>query len=103
MILDEQILLLDELQALLEKQIEFARQGNINDVEVLSKQAGSVFTKIAQAGILELGEFRERWEQLQKLHRSLCLTIATQKADVAERLSQVRKGKKTLKTYRDNV
>jgi len=33
---DGQIHLIDELQSLLEKQIEFARQGNINEIEVLS-------------------------------------------------------------------
>ena len=103
MISDEHIKLLDDLQSLLEKQIKLVRKGNIDEVEVLSRQAGSLFMEITQAGILELDEFKERQEQLRKLHKSLCLTIAAQKAGVAEKLSQVRKGRKTLKTYHDNA
>ncbi len=103
---DKQIHLLDELQVLLEKQIEMARQGNIREVEVLSEQAGSVVEKIAQTQILDPADSifnRKRREQLQKLYEDLCLTITDQKTDVSEKLSQVRKGKKTIQTYRSHI
>jgi hypothetical protein len=76
MSIDEQICLLSDLQSLLERQIELARQGNISDVEVLSKQANSVVEGIVQTGILGLAEFKNRREQLQKLYRDLCRAIA---------------------------
>jgi len=100
---DKQIHLLDDLQSLLEKQIELAKQGNISDVEVLSKQTSSLVEKIAQAGIIELAEFKNRREQLQKLYKDLCLAVTAQRADVTEKLSRVRKGKKTIETYRNNI
>ena len=103
MISDGQIKLVDKLQNLLEKQIEQARHGNFVEVEALSKQAGSVFVEVAQTGLLELAEFKNRREKLRKLHKSLCLTITAQKADIAQKLSKVRKRKKTIKTYRDNA
>ena len=102
----KQIHLLDELQTLLEKQIELARQGNIREVEVLSEQAGSLVEKIAQKGVLNPADpvFNgERQEQLQKLYEELCLAVTAQKADVSEKLSQVRKGKKTIQTYRSHI
>jgi len=95
--------LLDDLQHLLERQLELARQGNVSNIEALSEQANSLVEKIAQAGILELAEFKNQREQLQKLCNSLCLAITAQKADIAERLSRVRKGKKTIQTYRSNI
>ena len=98
--------LLDELQTLLEKQIELARQGNIREVEVLSEEAGSLVKKIAQTGILDPAEAvfnGERQEQLQKLYEELCLTVTAQKADVSEKLSQVRKGKRTLQAYHGHI
>ena len=124
---DNQIHLLDELQILLEKQIELARQGNIRAVEELSKQADSLVEKIAQTGILapadpapiepRLGcaDGRRRpehltqtigagqREQLRKLYEDLCLVITAQKADVSGKLSRVRKGKKTVQTYRSHI
>ncbi|MHC4692172.1 MAG: hypothetical protein ACYS67_05475 [Planctomycetota bacterium] len=99
--------LLDELQTLLEKQMDMARQGNIRDLEALSKQAGSLSENIAQTGILDQEAdtvFNEgRREQLQKLYEDLCLAVAAQRAVVCEELSRVRKGKKTIQTYRSHI
>ena len=100
---DKQIYLLDELQSLLEKQIKLAQQGNISGVEVLSKQASSLVRKIAQSGVLESSEFKSQREQLRKLYQDLCLALTAQQAETAEELSRVRKGKKTIATYRGNI
>ena len=100
---DEQINLLDELQSLLEKQMELARKGNINEIEVLSKQAGSLVGEIERSEVFESAEFRSRREQLRKLYQNLCLALAAQQAETAEKLSQVRRGKKTIEVYRNNV
>ena len=104
---DNGIHLLDELRTLLEKQVEKARQDNIKDVELLSKQVGSLIDKILQKGILldpaDTVFDKERREQLQKLYEDLCLAVAAQRAVVCEELSRVRKGKKTLQAYRSHV
>jgi hypothetical protein len=95
--------LLDNLQALLERQIKLAQDGNTSSLEVLSEQADSLARKIADTGILELPEFGDRRKQLQKLYDSLCLAITAQKADVCEKLSRVRKARKTVEVYRNSV
>ncbi len=103
---DDQIHLLDELQVLLEKQIELARQGNIKDVGILSERGAWLVEKIAQTGILDPAPRRGgggRREKLRKLYEDLCLAITAQKADVSEKLSRVRKGKKTIQIYRSHI
>jgi hypothetical protein len=100
---DEPLHLLDDLQGLLREQIKLAQQGKIGDVELLSKQASSVVERLAETGILELPEFENRRGQLQKLYEELRLTVAAQEADIAERLKQVRKGRKTIRAYRSNI
>ncbi len=100
---DGQIHLLNELQSLLEKQIELARQGNINEIEVLSKQASSLAGEITRSGVLESSEFKSQHEQLRKLYQDLCLALTAQQVETAEELSRVRKGKKTIETYRNNI
>ena len=102
-IVEEPLHLLDDLQGLLERQTKLAQQGKIGDMELLSKQAGSVVEKIADTGILELPEFENRRGQLQKLYEQLCLTITAQEADITEKLRRVRKGKKTVGAYRSNI
>ena len=100
---DGQIHLLNELQSLLEKQIELARHGNINEIEVLSKRASSLVGKIARSGVLESSEFTSQCEQLRKLYQDLCLALTAQQSETAKELSRVRKGKKTIETYRSNI
>jgi hypothetical protein len=105
MIQNEKAHLLDELQNLLEKQIELAQQGNSDNrhFEPLSKQANLVVEKITKERILELPEFKNRREHLQKLYQHLCLVVTAQKAETDEELSRIRKGKKTIKAYRSNI
>jgi hypothetical protein len=102
-IADEPLHLLDDLQSLLEKQTKLAQRGNIGDVELLSKQASSIVGKIAQAGILQSPKFKNQRGQLRKLYEELCLTITAQEADITEKLNHVRKGRKTIRTYRSNT
>jgi CRISPR/Cas system CSM-associated protein Csm2 small subunit len=102
---NRQIHVLDELQSLLEEQIKLAQRGNAASrrIEVLSKQADALVGKIVQTGMLESSEFKNRREHLKKLYDTLCLAVTVQKADTATKLNQVRRGKKTITTYRSNI
>jgi len=102
---DKEIKLLDDLQSLLEKQIELAQQGNVagSRLETLNERADSLIGQIVQTGTLESAEFKNRRKQLQKLYEELCLALTAAKADTVEKLSQLRKGKKTIGTYRNNI
>ena len=100
---NEQTQLLDDLQSLLEKQIELAQQANIGDAELLSEQATYLVEKIAQTGVLESAEFENRREWLQKLYHKLNLVITARRDQTDETLSRVRKGKKTVETYGNNI
>jgi hypothetical protein len=97
---NEQTQLLDCLQSLLERQIELAQQANIGDVELLSEQTTYLVEKIQKSGLLESDEFENRLGQLRKLYEDLSLAIMDQKTDVSEKLNRVRKGMKTIETYR---
>ncbi len=94
---------LDKLRNLLVKQIGFARQGNVNEIEALSKQSSSLVGKIARSGILESPEFKMQRELLRKLYQDLYLALTAQQAENAKELSRVRMGKKTIATYGGNI
>jgi hypothetical protein len=94
---------LDDLKTLLERQVKLAQQGNITDVETLSRQADSLVQEIVQTGMLDRAELKNQFEQLRKLYEDLSLAIMAQKADVFEKLSRVRKGRKTIGTYHNSI
>jgi hypothetical protein len=94
---------LDRLQNLLEKQIEAAQEGSLTNVELLSKQADSLVGQIAGSDILGHSELGGRREHLQKLYDNLCLAITAQKGHVSEKLTRIRRARKTLETYHRNT
>jgi len=100
---DQQRQILSDLQHLLEKQIDLAHQGDIADVERIIEQANILVGEIAQMRILEWAQFRSQRTRLQKLYEALSLALTAQKADIAENLSHLRKGRKTIKAYRSNT
>ena len=99
----DKLLLLQNLQALLEKQIELANQGNIRDVESMTNQVNSVVREVIDSGIFEQPEFQAHREQLQKLFKDLLLVLTTQKVETAKKLNYFRRAKKAIKTYRSRV
>jgi hypothetical protein len=96
--------MLDELQNLLEQQLELARQGNSagEQIEVLGRRADCLVKEITQAGILERPEFKSQKNKLKKSYEDLHLALTAQKVDTSEKLSQVRRGRKIVETYRGN-
>ena len=100
---DEQLQFLSDLQSLVEEQIELSHHGNISGVERLFKQTTALVAKIADCGILQSPELREQRKQLQKLYEDLHLAVAAQRAKASDELSHIRKGRKTLQTYRSNI
>lgn len=103
MSISKEELLLDKLQNVLQKQIDLARQGDIAEVETLVKQAGLLMEEITDLGILELPGYKNYRGKLQRLYKELCLILAEQKAGVSGELSQIRKGRRTIKAYHGSV
>ena len=94
---------LDELQNMLKNQITLARQGNVNEIEALSKKASFLVGKIAKLGILESPECKSQRESLRKLYQELYLALTAQQAENTKELNRVRRGKKTIATYGGNI
>lgn len=100
---EKHLRLLDNLQNLLKEQLELAHQASLGQVELLGKQVEPLVQEIAQAKVLELPEFRQRRMYLQRLYEEICLALTAQQADTSRELSQVRKGKKAIGAYRNNI
>ena len=95
--------ILDNLQKLLEKQLDFAREGGFREVAMLAEQVDSVIGKISQAGVFEKPEFKARQEKMRALYRELELAITVEKAEVNGQLDHIRKGRRVMEVYKHNL
>ena len=97
--------MLDELQNLLEQQIELVQKGNSagGRFEALSSRTDSLVREIAEMKILEQEDMEDKRTKLRKSYDRLRLALTAQKDDVADKLGQVRRGRKIIGTYRSNI
>src|SRR4030042_865021 len=97
--------MLTELQGLLKKQIELAQHGNSTGgrIWVFGPQADSIVQKIVQANFFERPGSENQWKRLRELYDSLYLSLGSQKVEVVDKLGHVRKGRKIVGTYRNNI
>ena len=101
----EQRYLLNELLGLLDNQLELANQGVSTGEEfnALTAKTASIVSKLAQSKVLKSAEFKNQHEQLRKLYKDLCLALVAEQTETADAINRVRKGKKTIEVYRNNL
>jgi hypothetical protein len=99
----EDIRLLEELVELLKKQIALAHRGGFGAVLQLAGKCEALVAKVAETRLLEKPEHKIAKDRLAGLYRDLQLLLTTQQCEAAEQLKSVRKGRKTLVTYRENI
>ena len=95
--------LLTELESNLNKQLEFARRGNLASVEEAAGQCQTLVEKIKSAGLMEKPQYQSQRENIEMLYKELLLLLSSQKEAVTEQLKSISRGKKTLATYRSNI
>jgi len=95
--------LLNDLQTLLESQIKLAHKGDIAGVESLISRANSVIEQIVKSEIFKQTDCENQREKLQRLYKQLSVAISAQRTETGEQINRIRRGKKTIGTYRDNI
>jgi len=93
---------LDCWQRQIEKGIDFARQGKIDEVEILCIELDSLLRGVCLDEELS-EEFAEQAEKLRSLYRELCLILKSEMTYVADELKHTKKGRLAARTYRNNI
>ncbi len=100
---EDEIKLLEELAAVLEKQIELVQHDDISNMDDLVAQSAQLTMKITDAGLLEMPQYDHWRERIAGLYSDLQLMLSTQKDSVTGQLRSLDKGRKTLAAYRSSI
>ena len=90
---------LQELERLLRRQVELARQGSL---EELSASSGRLEELLARLPAGAVAASASSCRTVRRLYEELCLILATRKAEVGRRLKEMGAGKACLRAYRGN-
>ncbi|MHC4728226.1 MAG: hypothetical protein ACYS17_13475 [Planctomycetota bacterium] len=95
--------MVDYLENILTRQLERVRSYDLDGAMLLAEEANDMAATIGREKILERPDYAdERW-RIEKLYKDICLILASERQEVAEKLQQIRKGIKALGVYGDNL
>jgi len=87
------------LEELMERQIQKLRQYDLEAAMKIAEESQQISEQMTQKAVLSRPGFEQQRDRIQKLYRELCLTIASQRQEVSDKLGQIRTGLRTLGTY----
>ena len=87
------------LEDLMSRQIQKLRQYDLDAAMRIAEESQALSEKTMQASVLSRPGFEEQRDRIQGLYKELCLTIASQRQEVQDKLGQIRTGLRTLDKY----
>jgi len=87
------------LEDLMSRQIQKLRQYDLENAMRIAEESQPLSERILQTSVLSRPGFEEQRDRIQGLYKELCLTIASQRQEVQDKLGQIRTGLRTLGTY----
>ena len=87
------------LENILTRQLERLKKYDLDGALALAEEANDLSMSIQSSGVLGREDFAEERERILGLYKEIGLIIASERAEVADKLKAIRKGIKTLEAY----
>ena len=95
---DGERMLIRLLLDVLAEQVRLAKSGESEKAAALTDEAERLLGGISR---LAVPADRATGRRICRLYKELCITFATEKSQLVEKLTRLRKGKESLRVYRD--
>jgi hypothetical protein len=90
------------MENILTRQLEKLRKYDIDGALALAEETNELAVRIQDADVLSKSEFAAGRERIRILYREIGLIIASERAEVADKLKEIRKGIRVLEAYGNN-
>lgn len=95
--------LVSGLEDILEKQLKLMRSSRDKAAFDLAEQTTESVGVIGRKGILKDDKFATQRQNIQRLYKELTLATAERKQSVSSELNKIRKGKKSVGAYKNEI
>ncbi len=92
----------DMLESNLQMQIDLNRAYDIDKAMEIAQQTSGIAEYVKANKLLEKPEFKRQKKSIQSLYKQLDMTITTARAEIAEKLQQIKKSRQALGAYANN-
>ncbi len=93
--------ILTELGTTLDNQLALARTGDMETVSSLSEEVDKLVGQASELIGQDQQDYTEHIHAIRQRQRAVTLAIASQEQELAQKLTKARKGKTSIKAYRD--
>ena len=90
------------LENLLTRQVDKLRRYDLDGAVRIAEEATEIASRLGVEDVLERQEFSAQKKRLDALYKDIELIIETERSEVANKIKQIRKGKRTLGAYKNN-
>ena len=94
---------IDYLQDVIARQIEKVKSYDIDGAMKLGEEANSLAENINRQKLFDMPQFSNKRKEVDALYSNLGLVINSQRSEIAEKLRQIGKAKKTLGAYKKSI
>jgi len=95
--------MVDYLENILTRQLARVRNYDLDGAMALAAEANDLAASIGREKIFDRPDYSQQQRRIKKLYKDLCLTIASERQEVGDKLRQIRKGIKALGAYADSM
>ena len=99
---EERKAILDELTGLLNRQLSAARRGGFSETEQLSRKINDLALRIGPDDNPD-SETAEKIKKIKKMFEQMEIILSAQTVETADELSNIRKGRKTIRAYKASI
>jgi hypothetical protein len=97
---DEQaVQMIAYMEDLLTRQMQRLQQYNLDGAFELAEESQQIADRLSAQKVFARPGFASSQQRVQKLYKDVCLTIASQRQEVQDKLGHIRTGLNTLNTY----
>jgi len=89
----------DFLETMLMRQADKLRSYDLDGASVIAEETTVIAEELGRLGILDRPEFADRKRRLEQVYKNICLIIADQRQEVADKMTQIRQGLKAVGGY----
>jgi hypothetical protein len=91
--------MIDYLENILARQLERLRNYDLDNAMLIAEETTDIAARLGESRVLDRPEYAENRERISRLYNEIGLIISSERQEVADKMTAIRKAIRTLGAY----